>query len=207
MRDVSKGMTRWAWSRKQSHSHIVNAWERQREGCTFCSFFFLKMTHHAKKSPKIWHFAYFIFYWMPWYMPSRRHMKYKIARTWATFLFFQGILQMDMWGVTPSDRWDWDALREMISKSGVRNSLLIAPMPTASTSQILGNNECFEPYTSNIYSRRVLRFVLLYQADFCKVWLFFPLPSNHIHFQRWICCDEQTPPSWFNGDGSLVTCS
>lgn len=137
----------------------------------------------------------------------REDMKYKIARTWATFLFFQGILQMDMWGVTPSDRWDWDALREMISKSGVRNSLLIAPMPTASTSQILGNNECFEPYTSNIYSRRVLRFVLLYQADFCKVWLFFPLPSNHIHFQRWICCDEQTPPSWFNGDGSLVTCS
>lgn len=68
---------------------------------------------------------------------------------------------MDMWGVTPSDMWDWDALREMISKSGVRNSLLTAPMPTASTSQILGNNECFEPYTSNIYSRRVLRFVLL----------------------------------------------
>lgn len=63
-----------------------------------------------------------------------------------------------MCGVTPSDRWDWAALREMISKNGVRNSLLLAPMPTASTSQILGNNECFEPYTSNIYSRRVLRF-------------------------------------------------
>uniref|UniRef100_A0A6N2NGU1 Ribonucleoside-diphosphate reductase n=1 Tax=Salix viminalis TaxID=40686 RepID=A0A6N2NGU1_SALVM len=69
------------------------------------------------------------------------------------------VSKMDMWGVTPSDRWDWDALREMISESGVRNSLLIAPMPTASTSQILGHNECFEPYTSNIYSRRVLRFV------------------------------------------------
>lgn len=65
-----------------------------------------------------------------------------------------------MWNVTPSDRWDWVALRKMISKNGVRNSLLIAPMPTASTSQILGNNECFEPYTSNIYSRRVLRFLL-----------------------------------------------
>ena len=62
-----------------------------------------------------------------------------------------------MWGVTPSDLWDWSALRAMISKNGVRNSLLVAPMPTASTSQILGNNECFEPYTSNIYSRRVLR--------------------------------------------------
>nr|XP_019704796.1 ribonucleoside-diphosphate reductase large subunit isoform X1 [Elaeis guineensis] len=68
----------------------------------------------------------------------------------------KGILQPDMWSVTPSDRWDWTVLREMISKHGVRNSLLIAPMPTASTSQILGNNECFEPYTSNIYSRRVL---------------------------------------------------
>ena len=72
----------------------------------------------------------------------------------------QGILQPDMWGVTPSSRWNWDTLREMISKNGVRNSFLLAPMPTASTSQILGNNECFEPYTSNIYSRRVLRFAI-----------------------------------------------
>ncbi|PKA58347.1 Ribonucleoside-diphosphate reductase large subunit [Apostasia shenzhenica] len=68
----------------------------------------------------------------------------------------KGVLQPDMWNVTPSDRWDWHALRELISKNGARNSLLVAPMPTASTSQILGNNECFEPYTSNIYSRRVL---------------------------------------------------
>ncbi|KAL7245858.1 hypothetical protein ACSBR2_001064 [Camellia fascicularis] len=68
----------------------------------------------------------------------------------------KGILQVDMWAVMPSERWDWTTLREMISKNGVRNSLLVAPMPTASTSQILGNNECFEPYTSNIYSRRVL---------------------------------------------------
>jgi ribonucleoside-diphosphate reductase alpha chain len=68
----------------------------------------------------------------------------------------QGILQYDMWGVTPSDRWDWAGLKAKIKESGVRNSLLLAPMPTASTSQILGNNECFEPYTSNIYSRRTL---------------------------------------------------
>jgi ribonucleoside-diphosphate reductase subunit M1 len=68
----------------------------------------------------------------------------------------KGILQPDMWGVVPSDRWDWDALRARIQEHGVRNSLLVAPMPTASTSQILGNNECFEPYTSNIYTRRVL---------------------------------------------------
>ncbi|KAL9027316.1 MAG: hypothetical protein Q9196_004141 [Gyalolechia fulgens] len=68
----------------------------------------------------------------------------------------QGILQYDMWNVTPTDLWDWNALKAEIAKYGVRNSLLVAPMPTASTSQILGFNECFEPYTSNIYSRRVL---------------------------------------------------
>ena len=68
----------------------------------------------------------------------------------------EGILQFDMWNVKPSDRWEWDLLREEIQKNGVRNSLLLAPMPTASTAQILGNNECFEPYTSNIYTRRVL---------------------------------------------------
>ena len=68
----------------------------------------------------------------------------------------KGILQYDMWGVTPTGRWDWAALKGKIAAHGVRNSLLLAPMPTASTAQILGNNECFEPYTSNLYSRRVL---------------------------------------------------
>ena len=68
----------------------------------------------------------------------------------------QGIFQYDMWNVKPGPRWEWDVLKEEVIKFGVRNSLLIAPMPTASTSQILGNNECFEPYTSNIYTRRVL---------------------------------------------------
>jgi len=68
----------------------------------------------------------------------------------------KGELQYDMWGVTPTDLWDWVSLKEQIKKYGIRNSLLCAPMPTASTSQILGFNECFEPYTSNIYSRRVL---------------------------------------------------
>ena len=66
----------------------------------------------------------------------------------------KGVLQFDMWGVTPSKRYDWDSLKEKIKKNGIRNSLLVAPMPTASTAQILGNNECFEPFTSNIYSRR-----------------------------------------------------
>nr|GAT44768.1 predicted protein [Mycena chlorophos] len=68
----------------------------------------------------------------------------------------QGQLQFDLWGVTPSDLWDWQGLKDKIAVHGLRNSLLTAPMPTASTSQILGNNECFEPYTSNIYTRRVL---------------------------------------------------
>jgi len=68
----------------------------------------------------------------------------------------KGILQFDMWNVKPTDRWEWDVLKVEIKKHGMRNSLLIAPMPTASTAQILGNNECFEPYTSNIYTRRVL---------------------------------------------------
>ena len=68
----------------------------------------------------------------------------------------KGIFQFDMWDVKPTNRWEWDVLKEEVAKYGVRNSLLLAPMPTASTSQVLGNNECFEPYTSNIYLRRVL---------------------------------------------------
>jgi ribonucleotide reductase alpha subunit len=68
----------------------------------------------------------------------------------------KGILQFDAWNVTPTDRYDWAALKQSIMENGVRNSLLVAPMPTASTSQILGYNECFEPFTSNLYSRRTL---------------------------------------------------
>ena len=71
----------------------------------------------------------------------------------------KGEFQHNLWGIKDeelSGRWDWAALRKQVKKHGVRNSLLVAPMPTASTSQILGNNECFEPYTSNIYTRRVL---------------------------------------------------
>jgi len=68
----------------------------------------------------------------------------------------KGILQFDMWGVTPSNRWDWDNLKTRIKEHGLRNSLLVAPMPTASTSQILGNTEGIEPYTSNLFTRRVL---------------------------------------------------
>ncbi|MFT6984096.1 MAG: ribonucleoside-diphosphate reductase alpha chain, partial [Crocinitomicaceae bacterium] len=68
----------------------------------------------------------------------------------------KGEFQFDLWNVTPTSRWEWDVLKAEVMEHGVRNSLLLAPMPTASTAQILGNNECFEPYTSNIYTRRVL---------------------------------------------------
>jgi len=71
----------------------------------------------------------------------------------------EGILQFDMWGkdkLVTEQTYDWDSLKKSIVEYGLRNSLLLAPMPTASTSQILGNNESFEPYTSNIYTRRVL---------------------------------------------------
>jgi ribonucleotide reductase alpha subunit len=75
----------------------------------------------------------------------------------------KGILQFDMWNITPSNRYDWNKLKQSIINYGLRNSLLVAPMPTASTSQILGYNECFEPFTSNLYSRRTLagEFVLV----------------------------------------------
>merc|ERR1711991_530318 len=76
--------------------------------------------------------------------------------TWEGSPISKGQFQFDMWDVQPTDRWDWTTLREEVKEHGVRNSLLLAPMPTASTAQILGNNECFEPYTSNIYTRRVL---------------------------------------------------
>jgi len=98
----------------------------------------------------------------------------------------KGILQFDMWdGVQPSGLHDWDSLRADIAKHGVRNSLLVAPMPTASTSQILGNNECFEPYTSNIYTRRVLsgEFVVVNQhllSDLTAMGLWSPALKNHM---------------------------
>lgn len=68
----------------------------------------------------------------------------------------EGKLQFDLWGVSPSNRWDWSSLKDKIAQHGLRNSLLVAPMPTASTAQILGNNESTEPFTSNMYNRRVL---------------------------------------------------
>ncbi len=84
-------------------------------------------------------------------------MQHGPYETWAGSPISQGVFQFDMWNVKPeSRRWNWEKLRKEVVQNGVRNSLLLAPMPTASTSQILGNNECFEPFTSNIYVRRVL---------------------------------------------------
>ena len=78
--------------------------------------------------------------------------------TWMGSPAQLGQLQYDLWGVTPTDLWDWASLKEKIARTGLRNSLLVAPMPTASTSQILGNNECFEPYTRYFF---VLPFLIL----------------------------------------------
>lgn len=84
---------------------------------------------------------------------AKKHGTYK---TYKGSPLSKGKFQFDLWGVKPSDRYNWEKLRENIKKDGMRNSLLLALMPTASTSQILGNNESFEPVTSNIYTRRVL---------------------------------------------------
>ena len=97
----------------------------------------------------------------------------------------KGKFQFDLWNVTPGERWDWDSLRKEVMEFGVRNSLLLAPMPTASTSQILGNNECFEPYTSNIYTRRVLsgEFVIVNKhllKDLVQLGLWNPAMKNKI---------------------------
>jgi len=77
-------------------------------------------------------------------------------KTWKGSPISKGIFQFDMWNVKPSDRWEWNLLKEEIKKYGVRNSLLVAPMPTSSTSKILGNHKCFEPFNSNIYKKKVL---------------------------------------------------
>ena len=105
--------------------------------------------------------------------------------TYAGSPVSEGQLQFDMWGVEPHPSLDWDSLREKIARTGLRNSLLLAPMPTASTSQIMGNNECFEPFTSNIYVRRVLsgEFVIVNKhlvADLIRLNLWNESTKNEI---------------------------
>ena len=118
--------------------------------------------------------------------------KYGPYETYAGSPVSKGVLQQDMWGIKESpsgSRHDWAGLRARIAKHGVRNSLLVAPMPTASTSQILGNNECFEPYTSNIYARRVLsgEFTVVNQhllADLTEMGLWDPAMKNALISQN-----------------------
>jgi len=120
----------------------------------------------------------------------------QIARRDGAYETFQGSpaskgdLQFDLWNVEPSSGlWDWDILKKDIKEYGLRNSLLVAPMPTASTSQILGNNECFEPYTSNVYIRRTLagEFVVINQhllRDLIKLGIWNPLMKDKIIAQN-----------------------
>jgi len=118
--------------------------------------------------------------------------KFGTYETYAGSPVSKGILQQDMWNIKESPsgkRHDWAGLRARIAKHGVRNSLLVAPMPTASTSQILGNNECFEPYTSNIYARRVLsgEFTVVNQhllADLTEMGLWDPAMKNSLISQN-----------------------
>ena len=104
----------------------------------------------------------------------------------------EGKLQFDLWKAEPSTEWDWEALRKAIAKHGARNSLLIAPMPTASTAQILGNNECFEPFTSNLYKRNTLggEFVVINKH----------LIQDLINLNLW---GEEMKLKLFQGDGSV----
>ena len=104
----------------------------------------------------------------------------------------EGLFQFDMWGVEPSDVWDWEELRKLVKKHGARNSLLLAPMPTASTAQILGNNECFEPFTTNLYKRNTLggEFVVINKHHI----------QDLINLNLW---DEDMKLKLYEGNGSV----
>jgi ribonucleoside-diphosphate reductase alpha chain len=103
-----------------------------------------------------------------------------------------GMFQFDLWGAKPSERYDWEKLKERVIKNGARNSLLLAPMPTASTAQILGNNECFEPFTTNMYKRNTLggEFIVINKH----------LISDLIKLGLW---DEELRLKMFEGNGSI----
>jgi ribonucleotide reductase alpha subunit len=119
-------------------------------------FILLKIPYESEKAKKL---NKLIFETIYYYALETSMLLAKEDKPYDTFNgspASQGILQFDMWNVKPSDRYNWNNLKDKIKNFGLKNSLLLAPMPTASTSQILGNNECFEPYTSNIYIRRTL---------------------------------------------------
>ncbi|OII73088.1 ribonucleotide reductase R1 subunit [Cryptosporidium ubiquitum] len=126
------------------------------QGLADC-FMMLRMPYESEKARKLNKEIFEVIYYAALEASCELAEKDGPYETYSGSPASKGILQFDMWGVKPdSGLCDWDSLKERISKYGLRNSLLIAPMPTASTSQILGNNESFEPFTSNIYHRRVL---------------------------------------------------
>jgi len=121
------------------------------------AFFEMRMPFESKEALKLNNDIFETIYFAAMTASKDLAAKHGPYETYAGSPVSEGIFQFDMWGVSPdSGNWDWVALKAEVKKHGVRNSLLVAPMPTASTSQILGNNECFEPITSNIYVRRVL---------------------------------------------------
>lgn len=126
------------------------------------TFFLMRMPFESKEALQLNNEIFEAIYFAAMTASCDLAQKYGTYETYEGSPLSQGLMQFDLWGMEPesvstgSKRWDWKALKKKVAKHGVRNSLLVAPMPTASTSQILGNNECFEPITSNIYVRRVL---------------------------------------------------
>lgn len=126
------------------------------------TFFMMRMPFESKEALQLNNEIFETIYFAAMTASCDLAQKYGTYETYEGSPISQGLFQFDLWGVEPDSvksgnkRWDWGALKKKVLKHGVRNSLLVAPMPTASTSQILGNNECFEPITSNIYVRRVL---------------------------------------------------
>ena len=120
------------------------------------AFILMRMPFDSEQAQKLNHDIFEAIYYGALRESCDLAKQYGPYETYSGCPVSKGLLQFDMWNVTPTGPWDWDGLREDIKRYGVRNSLLLAPMPTASTAQILGNNESFEPYTSNIYTRRVL---------------------------------------------------
>lgn len=120
------------------------------------TFILLRMPYESEQAMKLDEMIFETIYWGALNASKDLAKEEGPYETFKGSPISEGIFQFDMWNRKPSDRYDWDGLREEIKKVGVRNSLLIAPMPTASTSQILGNTESFEPWTSNLYTRRVL---------------------------------------------------
>ncbi|MBK8955586.1 MAG: ribonucleoside-diphosphate reductase subunit alpha [Saprospiraceae bacterium] len=121
------------------------------------AFILMRMPFDSEEAKKLNQDIFETIYYAAVSESCNQAARYGSYETFANSPMSQGIFQFDMWNVKPeSGLWDWDALKEQVKKTGLRNSLLLAPMPTASTSQVLGNNECFEPYTSNLYTRRTL---------------------------------------------------